>query len=67
MSDQIEKSDPTERADEWEDLRLPFSLDSNNLAECVERESEGIDWMDWRGMLEARGGEVGEMMAVLTG
>lgn len=67
MSDQIEKSDPTERADEWEDLRLPFSLDSDNLAEFVERESEGIDWMDWRGMLEARGGEVGEMMAVLTG
>lgn len=64
MSDQIEKSDPTERADEWEDRRLPFSLDSNNLAECVERESEG---MDWRGILEAREGEVGEMMAVLTG
>lgn len=67
MSDQIEKSDPTERADEWEDLRLPFSPDSDNLAECVERESVGIDWMDWRGMLETREGEVGEMMAVLTG
>lgn len=60
----METSDPTERADEWEDRRLPFSLDFNNLAEWIERESEG---MDWRGMLEAREGEVGEMMAILTG
>jgi hypothetical protein len=62
VSDQIEKSDPTERADEWEDRRLPFSLDSNN-AEWVDLESG----MDWRGMLEARMEEVGEMMAVLSG
>jgi hypothetical protein len=54
VSDQREKSDPAERADECEERRLPFSLDSFGV---------DLGCNDRRGILEARG-EEGGMMAV---
>jgi hypothetical protein len=60
VSGQIEKPDSTERADEREDRRLPFSLADSSTADCG-RESE---YRVRRGMLEARGEEVVGMMAV---
>lgn len=56
----MEKSDSTERADEREDRRLPFSLaDSTTLTDLLE------SGRDWRGM--ARGEEVGEGMLAVGG